>query len=71
VLRSREPDLPRGFRVPLFPVLPLASIAGCIWIIRDLRAITIWVFFIWTAVALVWYVFYGTKHSALRGKVAA
>jgi amino acid transporter len=69
VLRYREPDLPRGFKVPLFPLLPLASIAGCIWIIRDLRAITIWVFFIWTAVALLWYVFYGMKNSALRERV--
>jgi len=69
VLRYREPDLPRGFKVPLFPILPLASIAGCIWIIRDLRAITIWVFFIWTAVALLWYFFYGMKNSALRGRV--
>ena len=28
VLRQRAPDLPRGFRVPLYPILPIASIAG-------------------------------------------
>ena len=65
VLRQRSPDLPRGFRVPLYPILPIASIAGCIWIIQDLRAVTIYVFFGWTAVALVWYFFYGIKHSKL------
>jgi basic amino acid/polyamine antiporter, APA family len=67
VLRYRQPELPRGFRVPLFPFIPIASIAGCIWIIQDLRAVTIWVFFIWSAVALVWYFFYG-RHHAVLGK---
>ncbi len=66
VLRYRAPDLPRGFRVPLFPVIPLLSILGCFWIIKDLRAVTIYVFFGWSAVALLWYVFYGRSHSKLE-----
>jgi basic amino acid/polyamine antiporter, APA family len=65
VLRQTAPDLPRGFRVPLYPFVPIASIAGCIWIIQDLRAVTIYVFFGWSAVALLWYFFYGRHHSAL------
>jgi basic amino acid/polyamine antiporter, APA family len=65
VLRQRAPDLPRGFRVPLYPILPIASIAGCIWIIQDLRAVTIYVFFGWSAVALLWYFFYGRHHATL------
>jgi basic amino acid/polyamine antiporter, APA family len=65
VLRRTQPDLPRGFRVPLYPIVPIASIAGCIWIIQDLRAVTIFVFFGWAAVALTWYAFYGRRHSAL------
>jgi basic amino acid/polyamine antiporter, APA family len=65
VLRQTAPDLPRGFRVPLYPLTPLLSIAGCIWIIRDLRAVTIWVFFIWASVALVWYFLYARHHSHL------
>jgi len=65
VLRYRAPDLPRGFRVPLFPFLPIASIAGCIWIIQDLRAVTIYVFFGWSTVALLWWFFYGRHHSVL------
>ncbi|HYI19181.1 MAG TPA: amino acid permease C-terminal domain-containing protein, partial [Solirubrobacteraceae bacterium] len=66
VLRQRQPDLPRGFKVPLYPVIPILSIAGCIWIIQDLRAVTIFVFFGWAAVALTWYFFYGRHHSALN-----
>jgi len=65
ILRQRAPDLPRGFRVPLYPFVPLGAIAGCIWIITDLRAITIYVFLGWAAVALAWYFFYGIKHSTL------
>jgi basic amino acid/polyamine antiporter, APA family len=65
VLRRTAPDLPRGFRVPLYPFVPIASIAGCIWIIQDLRAVTIYVFFGWSAVALLWWAFYGRHHSAL------
>jgi APA family basic amino acid/polyamine antiporter len=65
VLRRTAPDLPRGFRVPLYPVLPILSIAGCIWIITYLRAVTIYVFFGWSAVALLWYFFYGRHHSKL------
>ena len=65
VLRRTHPELPRGFKVPFFPVLPLLSIAGCIWIIQDLRAVTIWVFLIWVSVAFAWYFYYGFRHSHL------
>jgi hypothetical protein len=65
VLRQTQPNLPRAFKVPLYPLLPILSIAGCIWIIQDLRPKTIYVFFGWSAVALLWYLFYGRRHSAL------
>jgi basic amino acid/polyamine antiporter, APA family len=65
VLRRTAPDLPRGFRVPLYPLTPILSIAGCIWIIQDLRPVTIYVFFAWATVALAWYFFYGRRHSEL------
>jgi len=68
VLRQTQPDLPRGFKVPLYPLVPLGSIAGCIWIIKDLRGVTISVFAIWTAVALAWYFYYGRRNATL-GKV--
>lgn len=65
VLRRTAPDLPRGFKVPGYPVTPILSIAGCIWVIKDLRAVTIYVFLIWASVALLWYFFYGIRHSTL------
>jgi amino acid transporter len=65
VLRRTAPDLPRSFKVPGYPVTPVLSVLGCLWIIKDLRAVTIWVFVIWVAIALVWYFVYGIKHSHL------
>ena len=65
ILRRTAPDLPRGFKVPGYPVTPILSILGCIWIIQDLRPVTIIGFVIWVAVALVFYFTYGIRHSEL------
>jgi amino acid transporter len=65
ILRRTEPDLPRGFKVPGYPVVPVLSVLGCLWIIIGLRPITILVFVIWVAVVLVWYYAYGIRHSRL------
>ncbi len=65
ILRRTEPDLPRGFKVPGYPVVPVLSVLGCLWIIIGLRPITILVFLIWVAVVLVWYYTYGIRHSRL------
>jgi APA family basic amino acid/polyamine antiporter len=72
ILRYTQPELPRGFKVPLFPVIPILSIAGCFWIIKDLRFVTIAVFVIWASVAIAWYFFYGISNSTLgKAKAAA
>jgi len=65
ILRRRQPDLPRPFKVPGYPVTPILSILGCLWIIKDLRIPTIVVFLIWTAIVIAWYFAYGKKHSHL------
>ena len=65
VLRRTAPDLPRGFRVPGYPVTPILAVLGCLWIIKDLRAVTIWVFLVWVSIALTWYFLYGIRHSHL------
>jgi len=35
VLRVRQPGLPRPFRIPLYPLPPLAAIAGFVWIVAS------------------------------------
>jgi basic amino acid/polyamine antiporter, APA family len=66
ILRRTAPDLPRGFKVPGYPVTPILSILGCLWIIIGLRPITIAVFVVWVAVAMIWYYSYGIRHSHLN-----
>ncbi|GAA1857328.1 APC family permease [Brevibacterium marinum] len=65
ILRVREPDLERGFKVPFYPVLPVLAIIGCLWIISNLQIITIVVFLIWTAVILGLYFIFGRRSSVL------
>jgi len=65
VLRQRNPDLPRSFKVPLYPVTPILAILGSLAIITQLRVVTIYVFVIWVAAAFVWYLVYARKHSHL------
>ncbi|WP_313862516.1 amino acid permease [Mycobacterium sp.] len=67
VLRRTRPDLERGFRAPWVPVLPIASIASCAWLMVNLTALT-WVRFgVWLVVGTVIYLGYGHRHS-LQGR---
>jgi APA family basic amino acid/polyamine antiporter len=65
VLRRTAPDLPRGFRVPGYPVTPVLSVIGCGWIISGLRPVTIIAFAVWVGIAMVWYFSYSIRHSRL------
>jgi basic amino acid/polyamine antiporter, APA family len=65
VPRRTAPNLPRGFRVPGYPITPILSVIGCLWIITSLETITVLAFGAWTVAALVFYFRYGRKHSLL------
>ena len=63
VLRRTRPDLERGFRAPLVPWLPIASICACVWLMVNLAAVT-WVrFAVWLLVGTAIYVGYGYRNS--------
>ena len=65
VLRRTRPDLPRGFRTPLVPLLPIASIAACLWLMLNLTALT-WIrFAVWMALGVALYAAYGYRKSQL------
>jgi basic amino acid/polyamine antiporter, APA family len=66
VLRIQEPDLPRGFKVPGYPVTPILSMAACAYILFSLHWYTWIAFSGWVAVALVFYLVWGRRHSALN-----
>ena len=63
ILRRREPQLARGFRVPGLPWLPLLSIAGCLFLIANLPWLTIVRFIVWLAIGLVVYFAYSRRRS--------
>jgi APA family basic amino acid/polyamine antiporter len=68
VLRYKEPQRRRGFRVPFGPVIPVLSVLFCILLMAGLPAIT-WVrFFVWLVIGLVVYVFYSRKRSEFYGQ---
>lgn len=66
VLRVREPDLPRGFKVPGYPVTPILSVAACGYILASLHWYTWIAFGGWVLVALIFYFVWGRHHSALN-----
>lgn len=72
ILRKREPDLPRGFRVPGYPVTPVLTIIACAYILFSLRWYTWLAFALWVSVALAFYFVWSRHHSALNpGTVTA
>lgn len=66
ILRRRDPDLERSFRVPLYPVVPILSILACLYLLKGLQVTTWVVFGIWVSVVVIFYFAYGHRRSTLR-----
>jgi basic amino acid/polyamine antiporter, APA family len=69
ILRKREPERHRPFRVPGVWVVAPVAIAGCAFLMFSLPLRTQLTFFIWAGVGLVVYVFYGAFKSPLRRRL--
>ena len=65
VLRYKQPDLPRGFRTPWVPVIPLIGIGFSIWLLSHLPWPTWERFLLWMGLGLLVYFGYGMRHSKL------
>jgi basic amino acid/polyamine antiporter, APA family len=63
LLRRRQPDRKRAFRVPLVPWFPLISILLCGGLMTGLTVITWLRFVIWLGLGLCIYIFYSRHHS--------
>lgn len=66
VLRKTQPDLPRAFRCPAVPWIPLLAILFCAFLMTQLAKLTWIAFFIWLVVGLMIYFTYSRKHSSLN-----
>jgi APA family basic amino acid/polyamine antiporter len=68
LLRRRQPDRKRGFKVPLVPWFPLISIVLCGGLMTGLTVIT-WIrFVVWLALGLCIYALYSRHHSEFAQK---
>jgi APA family basic amino acid/polyamine antiporter len=68
VLRYKEPDRPRPFRVPFVWPVTILSAAGCIFIMRGLPHQAWERFGIWLVLGLVLYFLYGFRHSRVLSR---
>jgi APA family basic amino acid/polyamine antiporter len=67
ILRYREPERSRSFRVPLGPVFPILSIIFCIVLMMGLEVMTWMAFFAWLFTGLLIYFFYSRHRSEFAG----
>jgi APA family basic amino acid/polyamine antiporter len=70
VLRIREPDRPRPFRVPMVGAVALLGAGACVYIMKGLPLHAWERFGIWLLIGLVLYFGYGMRHSRLRGSAS-
>lgn len=66
ILRRTRPDLPRAFRTPLVPVLPIASVLASLWLMINLPTETWLRFAAWMVLGVVIYGVYGRRHSTMH-----
>jgi APA family basic amino acid/polyamine antiporter len=70
ILRIKEPDRERPFRVPGGPYLfPILGVISCLILAVYLPPKSWWRFIYWLAAGMVVYIAYGYRHSRLRHPV--
>jgi APA family basic amino acid/polyamine antiporter len=65
VLRYTRPEIPRPFRTPFVPVVPILGVLACGWLMYSLPRDTWLRLIIWMAIGLVIYFLYGRTHSRI------
>lgn len=65
VLRKRAPDAVRQFRTPLYLLVGLLGISGCLYLFLSLPGATQQRFFIWNAIGIGIYLLYGVRRSMI------
>ena len=70
VMRKSSPDLPRPFRTPLVPFVPIAGVLVCVYLMYSLPGES-WIrLAIWMALGVIIYFSYSKKHSVVRKNYA-
>jgi APA family basic amino acid/polyamine antiporter len=71
MLRAREPDRPRPFRVPGGYLVPILGIASCIYLVWYLPPTSWMRFAAWLNLGLAVYIGYGCVNSRMMGRATA
>ena len=71
VLRRTRPDMPRGFKVPFYPVLPILSILSSMYLVYNLNPTTFKLFGVWLVFAAILYFTYSARNSRLEKAAGA
>jgi APA family basic amino acid/polyamine antiporter len=71
VLRYAHPEIPRPFRTPGVPFIPILGILSCLYLMSGLPKDTWMRLLGWMAIGLLIYFFYGLRKSKLRQKKTA
>lgn len=67
ILRRTRPDLPRAFRTPFVPAVPVLSVMASVWLMLNLPAETWLRFAAWMVLGVAVYFAYGRRHSRVGG----
>ncbi|MDR2296939.1 MAG: amino acid permease [Comamonas sp.] len=70
VLRGTRPDLPRAFRCPGVPVVPLLSVGFCLFLMAHLEALTWIAFLTWLGIGLAIYFLSARRNAVLHGSTS-
>lgn len=65
VLRKKQPDLPRAFKTPFVPLIPILGVAACMFMMFFLPLDTWLRLIIWMIIGVDVYMLYGVKNSKL------
>jgi APA family basic amino acid/polyamine antiporter len=65
-LRRTHPEIPRGYRVPLYPVVPILGILSCLWLITTVPGYVLMIFLWYTLAMIVLYFVYGMHNSVVH-----
>ena len=66
IMRKKMPDAPRGFKTPFVPLVPIAGIMVCLFMMVFLPLDT-WIrLIVWMMIGFDLYLFYGMKNSHLN-----
>lgn len=63
ILRYRYPDMPRPFKTPFSPLIPILGILSCAYLISCLPLVTIVRFIVWIIIGLIVFFSYSIKKT--------